>query len=796
MVKRFIIRTMYKRFFVFFFGAFFSCMFFSYAQDDTAVTPAVETSTVSTTDENTQIVPVAGANAVARIAVKGNKIVSDATVVSKIKIRAGQAYSADVVNEDIKNLYATGFFDTVEAEKDETAEGVVVTFKMKEKPVLKKITVTGAHFIRTKKIEEALELKQGSFVDDYKLQEATSKVKDLYNKKGFSQATVSHDLKVDQEKNEAEVTFTVDEKMVVKVKSVTLKGNKTIRTGRIMKLIKTRRNWLFNWGSFKEDVFSDDIKRIEDFYKSQGFSDVKVTSETGFEEKGAVIVITIEEGKRYYIGKIIIEGYKDLTLDEITKAMKLKEGSIFSDQVVYEDSSNIREVYMNKGYIFSQIDPISYLNPETQKVDVTYTIIENQIAYVERIDIKGNVKTKDKVIRRELRIYPEDKFDGKKVKKSKERLENLGYFDEIRFGTDPGSKPDLVDMIVEVKEAKTGYISFGGGYSSINEFMGFIELRQRNFDYKNFETFTGAGQDLSLYASLGSLTDFYQLSFTNPYIYDTPYFFGFDAYKKGHKRDTGVGYGYEEDIVGGDLRIGRRFNDYVQAQAAYRLDIVSIRDIDNEATQDLKDEEGKTTLGSGEFGLTFDTRDNVFNTLSGIYFPNSFQLTGGPFGGNRDFYKFSTRFSVYVPMINKSVTELRLRAGYADTFSDTNKIPIYERFFAGGANTIRGYSERKVGPVDSKTDDPLGGEAMFVANIEYTYPLVDFLKVAAFFDTGNVWARSEDMFSTELMSSVGLGLRVKTPVGPVSVDYGWPLDLEAGKETKKGKFHFNVSRSF
>ncbi|MBU2102134.1 MAG: BamA/TamA family outer membrane protein, partial [Candidatus Omnitrophica bacterium] len=392
--------------------------------------------------------------------------------------------------------------------------------------------------------------------------------------------------------------------------------------------------------------------------------------------------------------------------------------------------------------------------------------------------------------------YPEDKFDGKKEKKSKERLENLGYFEEIRFGTEPGAKADLVDLIVDVKEAKTGYLSFGGGYSSINEVMGFVELRQRNFDYKNFQTFTGAGQDLSLYASLGSLSDYYQLSFTNPYIYDSPYSFGFDGYRKGHKRDSGVGYGYNERVTGGDLRLGRNFGDILRAETAYRFEKVDISDVENTAGQDLKDEEGTANLSSGEVSLTYDTRDNVFSTLRGIYFPNSFAVTGGPFGGNRDFFKYSTRFSLYIPMVNKSVTEIRLRAGFGDTFSDTKKIPIYERFFAGGANTIRGYSERKVGPVDPKTDDPIGGEAMFVANLEYTYPLIDFLKLAAFYDTGNVWQYNEDFFSTDLKSSVGLGLRVKTPIGPVNVDYGWPLDEEPGKTKKEGKFHFNVSRTF
>jgi len=744
------------------------------------------------------VFPAYGADGdvIARVDIKGQKIVSDATIISKIKIRSGQNYNENIVNEDIKNLYATGFFETVEAEKEKIAEGVVVIFKVKEKPVLTKLDIEGERFIRKKKIEEVIDVKVGSFVDEYKLNEVASKIKDLYAKKGFTQSKVTYDFKTDKEKNEAEVKYIIEEKGVLKVRRIKIQGNKTISAGRILKLMKTRTAWLFNSGLYKEEAFKDDIKRITDFYRQEGFTDVKIDTELDFNEKGLYVTISVVEGKRYHIGTIQIEGYKDVSLDEIKKAMKLKTDSVYSDTALYEESSRMRSVYVDRGYIFAQIEPVTILNPETQKVDVTYKIVENQVAYIERIDIKGNIKTKDKVIRRELRVYPEERFDGKAVRKSKEKLENLGFFEEVRFDTEPGTKPEQVNLVVDVKEAKTGHLSFGGGYSSIEEFVGFAEIRQKNFDFANFSTFSGAGQDLSLYASLGSLTSRYELSFTNPWIFDRPYSFGFDVYKKGHDQDEDVGYGYSENITGGDIRLGKDFNDTLKGQAAYRFDRVKISDVIENATSDLKDEAGITNLSTVEFDLAYDTRDNVFSPLTGMYFTNNFQVTGGPFGGDRDFIKYLARLSYFYPLINKSVLEGRLRAGWADPFSDTKKVPIYERFFAGGASTVRGYQERKVGPVDAATDDPLGGEAMFVANLEYTYPLVDFLKLATFFDAGNVWSKNSDFFSDKLYKSVGLGVRVKTPIGPVSVDYGWPLDLGPGEEHKEGRFHFNVSRGF
>jgi len=736
-------------------------------------------------------------DAIFRIDIEGNEIVSDATIVSKIKIRAGQPYNKNVINEDVKNLYGTGFFETVEAEEKDISEGVVILFKVKEKPLLTKVSIEGMHFIRKRKIEDSIDIKEGSFVDEFKVREAVRKIKDLYNIKGFSQAVVTYQIIPVEGKNEVTVKLSIDEKRVLKVRSVKVRGNKSVSWRRIIKLMKTRKAWLFNRGVFKKEVLEDDIRRITDFYKLEGFSDVSVDIDVEHLPKGVYLTVNVNEGSRYYIGKITVEGVKEIPNYAVFSAMELEEGSIYSEQAVYVDSSRIREVYVDRGYIFSQVDPLSFLNPATGKIDIAYEIVENDIAYIEDINIKGNIKTKDKVIRRELRVYPGERFDGKKIRKSKERLDNLEFFEEIRFGTEPGSEPNNVDLVVDVKEAKTGYFSFGGGYSSIDEFMGFIEIRQRNFDYRNFSTFTGAGQDLSVMLSMGTLTKRYQLSFTNPWIFDNPVSFGFDVYRKGHDQDDNVGYAYKEDIKGGALRLGREFNDYWKGGLAYRFENVTISDVVSDASDDLRDEEGTTDLSSGEAYLVYDSRDNVFSPLKGIYVRNTFQLFGGPFAGDKDFLKYFGRVSFYVPASNESVVELRLRGGIAECFGDTSKIPIYERFFAGGASTVRGYRERKVGPIDKTTEDPVGGDRMLIGNIEYTYPLADFLKVATFFDIGKVWGKeSSNVEESGFMSSIGLGFRVNTPIGPVSVDYGWPLDEEPGEEGKEGRFHFNVSRAF
>jgi outer membrane protein insertion porin family len=351
--------------------------------------------------------------------------------------------------------------------------------------------------------------------------------------------------------------------------------------------------------------------------------------------------------------------------------------------------------------------------------------------------------------------------------------------------------------VVDVKEAKTGAFSFGGGYSTVDQFIGFVEVEQKNFDWRNWPYFTGAGQDLKLRASFGTLTQDFDLSFTEPWVFDYPVSFGFDGYRRTRDREEDVGYGYDQRITGGDLRLGRELTDYLRTDLTYRLDRIEITNISEDATFDLNREEGKNNISSIEPSLTFDSRDNVFIPTKGNLITSSWQYAGGPLAGDKDFWKFYARASHYIPLFRGSVLEFRGRVGLADPYGDSPVVPIYERFFAGGANTIRGYHERKIGPIDSVSKDPLGGESTVIGNLEYTYPIWSFLRLAAFYDTGNVWKKIDDIDFGDLKSGIGFGVRLKTPMGPVLVDYGIPLDKEPGEDKKGGgQFHFSMSHGF
>jgi outer membrane protein insertion porin family len=257
-----------------------------------------------------------------------------------------------------------------------------------------------------------------------------------------------------------------------------------------------------------------------------------------------------------------------------------------------------------------------------------------------------------------------------------------------------------------------------------------------------------------------------------------------------------VGYGYVEKRTGGDLRLGKEFNEYVKGGVTYRLEEVDISDVDVNATADLRSEQGKNLISSMEFYLTRDTTDNVFNPMRGYVLSGSYEVAGGPFGGDKDFNKVFGLATHYFPLFAKGVLQIQARAGVAQPFNNQSNVPIYERFYAGGANTIRGYEERSVGPIDPVTSDPIGGEAMFIGNIEYTVPLVEFIKGAVFMDTGNVWAKASDFGNGGFMTGIGFGVRIKTPIGPLKLDYGIPMNTQPGKNKKEGRFHFSMSHGF
>ncbi|MCX5694391.1 MAG: outer membrane protein assembly factor BamA [Candidatus Omnitrophica bacterium] len=789
----------------------FNCRFFVWAEENSSGQAEQKPAAISETSSAIVETTPAALKNVTAIEVTGNKAISTNVVISKMKTRIGSAYQENIISDDLKRLYLLGFFSDIKIDTQDYKDGLKVIITVVERPIIEKISFSGINLITMKddKLKQQLKSRETQYLDYPSLSEDVRILKKMYEKMGYSQAEVNYKVEQNTQANKVSILFTVVEGRKVRIKDISFEGNQSFSSGRILKLLKTKRAWFFNAGVLKEEVLKEDMERIKSFYQREGFTDVAVDYEVKPGAKNSYllfVVIKIIEGKKYLVGSVNVQGNKDVTEKEILKNLTdCIPGKVFSQESMKKDLTGIQGLYFDRGYISAQIQESTLVNTDTGRVDITYDIAENQVVYVDKIKVRGNIKTKDIVIRREMRIHPGEKFDGEKLRRSKERLTNLGFFEEISYDTEETTVPDKKNLVVDVKESKTGAFSFGGGYSTVDQFVGFVEVEQKNFDWKNWPYFTGAGQNLKVRASIGNLSNGFDLSFTEPWMFDYPVSFGFDLYRRMHDRDTDTGYGYDETVTGGDLRLGKEISEYLRGDLTYRLDQIKIGNVDDTST-DLQEEVGTNIISVVTPSLTYDSRDNVFNTRKGNYLTASLDFAG--LGGDKNYTKFFGRASHYFPMPRGAVLEVRGRLGLAQPYGDTEKLPIYERFFAGGAYTIRGYEERKVGPVTSDSDhDPLGGESMVVGNIEYTYPLFSFLKVAAFYDVGNVWEKAGDIFSNKnangvensggFKSSFGLGLRINTPIGPIMLDYGIPMDKEAGEDTKKsGRFHFSASHGF
>ena len=734
------------------------------------------------------------------INVKNNKTISAEIILSKIRTKVGDTFSQEIMNDDLKKLYATQYFTDISIDVVDYKGGVSVTFAVEEKPVIEDIVFKGNNEFKSQKLKSTMKSKPNEMLNLALLAQDTADIKTQYVKKGFPQVEVKYTIDTDKETNKAIITVTVSEKTHVKVASVKLIGNKAIKTRDITKILGTKPAWLFNPGVFNDETMQDDIDKIKSMYDDLGFMDTEVAPKLDYSSDGAVLNLTydIKEGKQYLVGDIKVNGNLIYPEKAVKANIGMKKGKPFSTRSLREDVFTLRQYYYKYGYMNVIVDVEKNLNTQTGSVDLIYNIDPKEVVYVGKIDIRGNLKTRDVVVRRELRIFPGDKFNGDRVRRSKERLYNLGFFENVSFDTEPTEVPNVQNIVVNVKETKTGEFSFGGGYSSVDLLMGFAEITQRNFDILNFPTFTGGGQNLTIRGEIGMVTTNYNLGWTDPWIFGFPFLGGFDVYRTTHTKAEDIGWVYDETRTGTDLRLGKELTDTFRSDLTYRLENVKIENLDSNVSQALQAEEGSNYISSLTLELTQDTRDNIFNPVKGYMLNGSIQDAGGAFGGDKNFWKGTLSGAFYYSFFDKVVLEAKARLGLADSYGSTDDVPVYERFYAGGANTIRGYKERYVGPRDSGSGEPIGGDAILIGNVEFTFPIYEkIIKGAVFYDIGNVMPRLKDFASeySQFKSGTGFGVRVKTPLGPVKVDYGYPLSKNF-EDKREGQFYFSMSRGF
>lgn len=730
------------------------------------------------------------------VQVRGNQIVSTNTILSKVRSQKGQPILQEIINEDLKRLYATGYFQDVKMDLEEMSDkGYRLVISVEEKPIVRSVVLEGATVFKEDKIRKELKIIEGQILDRKAVKQGVEAIKKLYSNKGFKFVEIQPDVTVNEATKEATVTIRVIEGEKYKIKEIKFEGLTAFKPKKIRKFMKTKKQKWYNSGVFKEANFQEDLERIQFFFQQEGYLDFKVEPKFDYDKTNKKIIITLlmDEGPHYVTGEVKIQGNKLFPESEIWQSLEMLPGLTYSQYYLSKDLEKIKDYYSERGYMDARIIPQVKLNKDSGKVDVAYAIEEGDLYFVEKVLVRGNTKTKDIVIRRELRIRPGDKFDGEKIRKSKQRLENLGFFEDITYDTEPSaSGSNRKDLIFRVKEKRTGELSFGGGVSSIERLVGFAEISQRNFDLLNWPRFTGAGQSLSVRARVGSETKDYSINFVEPYLLNRPISLGIDLYNS--ERDL-RNTDYDESRLGAAVTLSKLFKDVFRVGGGYTLERVKLDDLSEDAPDSVRQFAGKNWLSKLRSFTSYDTRDNVFNPTKGVLLSLSADLVGSFLGGDQDYYVLQTSATKYFTVFKKHQIELGARLGTSQEFGDSPSVPVFDRFFAGGLGTVRGYDYRRVGPIEA--GDAVGGQTIVVANAEYTFPFpyVEFIRGAAFIDAGHVHPDAYKITFSDIAVSVGPGVKIKTPFGAVALYYGYPI-FNKDEEDSNGRFEFSLGRGF
>ncbi len=750
----------------------------------------------------------------------GPETVHRAVVRANIQTAVGKRRSRELIEQDVRNLINTGYFLDVRVLEEAVADGLKIIYQVRGKATVKEIVIEGEKHFKEQRLRRELEFKSGDILDELKVQMGAQKITEIYQKAGFSDAKVDQEISIDKDTGKAVVRLKITEGPRVFIKRIEFSGNQAIRDNRLLKLIKTRRKWWGSWlagtGVLQDETFKEDLEKLRDFYHSQGYMDMEIR-DTRIERVGAksmILHIDIFEGVQYKAGAIQITGNKLFPTTELEKRLLMRQGKTFTPDGLTADIRTLENYYGARGYLDTTVRSTRVPNVETGRLDLSYTIHEGELNYIQKVEIRGNTKTKDKVIRRELAVAPGETYNTVRIDRSAERLRNLGYFSKVDTTPQPTAVPNRKDSIITVEEQRTGTVTFGAGFSSIDNLIGFVEVTQGNFDLFNWPTFTGGGQKLRIRTQLGVERQDFIISFVEPWFLDQRLSLGVDAF---HRRSSFLSDLFDETRTGGALRLEKALSEFVRMGVEYSIQSIDLN-VSTTASQELQSQRGSNLRSSMDVTVVYDTRDSVFLTTRGNRSEFTAELVGGPFGGDISIYKLNGKTTFYFPFFGKHVLQLVGAAGVAQAYGasvgdgplviETNivsgvtntlpvqvsDVPIFDRYFLGGANTLRGFDFRKVGPKDVD-GEPVGGNTYVNATVEYTFPIIERVRGAVFFDIGEVRRNSYSFALGDLKSDVGAGVRLNLPIGPLRLDYGYPImtDKLTGKT---GKIQFSVGYQF
>lgn len=726
------------------------------------------------------------------VLVKGNRRIESAAILNVVKLKAGDTLYLEKVDADVMAIYKLGHFQDVSADAGRTDKGVVLTYSVVEKPIIREIRIEGNKEISQEKIREALGLKVNTIFSQKELAQSTKKVKKLYADDGYYLAEV--DVKSEKRSDaDVRVFVTVSEGKKVLIKTIRFEGNKTFSARKLRGVMETKEKWFLSWltgaGTYKEEVLKNDVNLIADLYFNNGYINVKVgepEAKLMDDKSGLIVTIGITEGEQFKTGSIGFKGDMLEKEEVLANAIKLKKGDVFSRGSLRTDVLTLTDIYADKGYAFTNVTPLSKVNPEQKTIDITFDFEKGEKVYIDRINVIGNTRTRDKVLRREIQLAEGDTYSSTGLKKSKQNLMNTGYFEDVNISTIKGSADNKLDMNVEVKEKPTGTFSVGAGYSSLDGIIGQGSVSQANF--------LGLGLKANLSASLGGKSSTYNVGIVDPYFLDSRWTVGGDIYRT--SRDY---LDFTRKVTGGDIKAGYPLSDTLSTLWIYKYED---KKIDNISSALTISPETTSTTSSVYASLTRNSTDYRLDPSKGMI--NNLSVEYAGLGGSNRFARYLGDTALFFPFKWSTVFTLKGQLGYIQGVGG-REVPIDEKFFLGGINTIRGYNGRSVSPyTGTKNSDGtvsniayVGGDKEAVFNAEYTVPLLKDagLKGVVFFDAGDSYAKGSSLF-TSMRTSYGAGIRWFSPMGPLRLEYGIPLNPRPGIDKTSGRLEFSIGSFF
>src|SRR5438128_2811005 len=725
----------------------------------------------------------------------GPQTVSKERILAHMRTKVGQPYSNQVVEEDIATLYKTGSVQNVRIFAQPQGDGVKVIVAVQTRAIVREIEIAGAERIKPKRMRKEIKLKLNQPVDEKQLEEARQKIIEVYQGKGYTDVSVQFRVDpIDEKRGTARVVFTVTEGVRGAVSQIHFEGNAHFREKVLRKQMKTRGKTLIYFvdksGRLDEVQLEQDMDKLREFYQNHGYIDVEIKNvRKERTEKGPMIItIVIAEGPQYHVRKVTISGYEAAKEDRIRALLKMKEGSVYSPKQLRDDAKAVADAYGSAGYVDLVILPEGAPAGPAQ-IDVHYKIEEGVRSFVNRINIEGNTRTKDKVIRREVLVAPGDVFNTVRVDITKKRLDNLGYFAKVETYPEDTDIPGRKDLTILVQEKRTGSLSFGGGFSTVDQLVGFAELTQGNFDLFNWPSFTGGGQKFRLRIQYGTQRKDFILTLTEPYFLDRRLALTGQLF---YTEANYLSADYDQRNYGFMIELRKPINAYMYGTLGYTLQDVDIFNVAASAPDFILSQSGSFVESKIFSSIVFDSRDNPLLSRRGQRITFSPFISGGFLGGDTQVYALDLEGSQYFHLPKDLILLINGEIATVNQWGSGTEVPIFERLFLGCSNNVRGFPFREVGPQEN--GEPIGGQSMARATVGLTFPIIEKARGAIFYDTGFVNSSAWSFGFNNIASDVGIGIRLDLPIGPLRLDYGYPLQRDG--YNGGGHFNFNVGYQF